>query len=90
MWTARFGILGTEEKGKSSESQNAEDGYLELEILLDDVNNEHSGENSRSEIRNYKPYFNGNISKTRKKILNRREVVMVHGDGRMSEKRVIR
>ena len=90
MWTARFGILGTEEKGKSSESQNAEDGYLELEILLDDVNNEHSGENSRSEIRNYQPYFDGNISKTRKKILNRREVVMVHGDGRMSEKRVIR
>ena len=90
MWTARFGISGTEQKGKSSESQNEEDGYLELEILLDDIDSERLGENSRSEIRNYKPYFNGNISNIRRKILNRREVVTVHGDGRITEKRVIR
>ena len=91
MWTSRFGILGSEESKQRLDELPQSKGYLELEILINDDDNETLGDGDpHGKIKKYKPYFTGKNNKRTTNSLNSRKVVMVHGDGRMSRKQVIR
>ena len=91
MWTARFGILGQDENRQKLDEITSSKRHLEIEILINEDDNEiRRNVASEKSINKYKPYFTGNNSLRPTEAVNRRKVVIVHGDGRMSRKQVIR
>ena len=91
-WLKHFQSItqGDEETKQNVNEISQGKGYLELEILINDDDNEILGDDPHGKMNKYKPYFTGKNNKRTTKSLNRRKVVMVHGDGRMSRKQVIR
>ena len=90
MWTARFGILGQDENRQKLDEITSSKRHLEIEILINEDDSEIRRVAPDNSINKYKPYFTGNNSLRPTEAVNRRKVVIVHGDGRMSRKQVIR
>ena len=90
MWTARFGILGQDENRQKLDEITSSKRHLEIEILINEDDSEIRRVAPDNSINKYKPYFTGNNSLRPAEAVNSRKVVIVHGDGRMSRKQVIR
>ena len=90
MWTSRFGILSSEKDKEGSEDITSDKKFLELEIQINNEEVEKSHENKFVVRKNYNSYNSRKTKKTKPIIFKNRKIVTVYGDGRMSQKEVIR
>ena len=90
MWTARFGILGSEETKKQTDDTSSTDAYLELDIQMNMNGNDIKIDTTPGKTNKYKPYFSTKNNKRKGNPLKRSKTVTVRGDGKISQKEVIR
>ena len=90
MWTARYGVLGSEEEETRSDIISLKKDHLELEIHMNEIGHEDENNNKIDKRNQYKPYFTKRNHERSASSPKRHKIVTVHGDGRMSQKEVIR
>ena len=90
MWTARYGVLGSEEEETRPDIMSPKKDHLELEIHMNEIGHEDENNNKIDKRNQYKPYFTKRNHERSASSPKRHKIVTVHGDGRMSQKQVIR
>ena len=90
MWTARYGVLGSEEEITRTDIISPKKDHLELEIHMNEIGHEDENDNKIDKRNQYKPYFTKRNHERSASSPKRHKIVTVHGDGRMSQKEVIR
>ena len=90
MWTARYGVLGSEEEETRPDIISPKKDHLELEIHMNEIAHEDDNNNKIIKRNQYKPYFTKRNHERSAGSPKRHKIVTVHGDGRMSQKEVIR
>ena len=90
MWTARYGVLGSEEEETRTDIISPKKDHLELEIHMNEIGHEDENNNKIDKRNQYKPYFTKKNYERSASSPKRHKIVTVHGDGRMSQKEVIR
>ena len=89
MWTARFGAVDSDGTEKRSNDVAPSRTHLELEIKINGDKNENNAE-SRFKSSSYNHYNPETSYKRKARKLSHRKVVTVNGDGRLSQKKVLR
>ena len=89
MWTARFGAIDSDGTEKRSNDITPSRTHLELEIKINGEKNQNNDE-VRFESSNYNHYDPEMSYKRKARKLSHRKVVTVNGDGRLSQKKVLR
>ena len=89
MWTARFGAVDSDGTEKRSNDVAPSRTHLELEIKINGDKNENNAE-GRFKSSNYNHYDPETSYKRKARKLSHRKVVTVNGDGRLSQKKVLR
>ena len=89
MWTARFGAVDSDGTEKRSNDVAPSRTHLELEIKINGEKNENNAE-GRFKSSNYNHYDPETSYKRKARKLSHRKVVTVNGDGRLSQKKVLR
>ena len=90
MWTSRFGILGSEKDKEGSEDITSDKKLLELEIQMNNDEDENSHEQTFVANKNYNSYRSRKTEQSKPSTFKHHKIVTVYGDGRMSQKEVIR
>ena len=90
MWTARYGVLGSEEEETRPDIMSPKKDHLELEIHMNEIGHADERNNKIDKRNQYKPYFTKRNHERSASSPKRHKIVTVHGDGRMSQKQVIR
>merc|ERR1712018_664022 len=90
MWTSRYGILGSEKDKESSEYITSDRKLLELEIQMNNEEDENSNELKFVKNKNYNSYYSRNNRKNKQNLSRHHKIVTVYGDGRMSQREMIR
>ena len=89
MWTARFGAVDSDGTEKRSNDVAPSRTHLELEIKINGEKNENNAE-GRFKSSNYNHYDPETSYKRKARKLSHRKVVTVNGDGRLSQKKVLK
>ena len=90
MWTSRFGVLGSEKDKEGSEDITSDNKLLELEIQMNNEDVENTHEHKLVANKNYNIYNSRKNKESKPSIFKHRKIVTVSGDGRMSQKEVIK